>query len=80
MKKTRLDKAFAKFIRGGAERVTPKAFFDVLADVEKRRVEKTIELKARVVGGKLQFAPSPDVSVDGNEIVLGNQRLVVRLR
>ena len=33
----------------------------------------------RLVGGQLQFEPSPDVPVQGNVLVIGNQRIVVRV-
>lgn len=79
MSKARFDKAFAEFIRRGEERITPKTFFQILAEIERERVQRTIELRAKIVEGKLQFEPSPEVSVHDNEIVLGNQRIVVKV-
>jgi hypothetical protein len=79
MSKPRFDKAFSKFIDGGEPRLTTKTFFEVLAEIESRRIERTIDLEAKVVGGQLRFEPSSEISVHENEIVLGNQRLVVRL-
>jgi hypothetical protein len=79
MSKARFDKAFAEFIRRGEEKITPKTFFQILAEIERERVQRTIELRARIVEGKLQFEPSPEVSVHDNEIVLGNQRIVVNV-
>ena len=79
MSKERFDKAFAKFIRRGEERITPRNFFETLAEIERERVQKTIELQARIVGSQLEFAPSTELYVNGNEIVLGNQRIVVKV-
>lgn len=79
MSKSRFDKAFSGFIRRGEEKVTPKTFFQALAEIERERVQRTIELRAKIVKGKLQFEPSPEVSVHDNEIVLGNQRIVVKV-
>lgn len=79
MTKARFDRAFAVYIRAGEEKISPRTFFHTLAEIEQERVEKTIELQASIVGGRLQFAPSPDVSVNGNEIVLGTQRIVVKV-
>jgi hypothetical protein len=79
MSKARFDKAFGQFIRRPEERMTPKTFFQVLAEIERERGRKTIELQARLIGGELEFQPSPDVTVHGNEIVVGNQRIVVRV-
>ena len=79
MSKTRFDDAFAGFIRRGEEKITPKLFFQVLADIERERVQKTIELQAKIIEGELQFEPSPEISVHDNEIVWDNQRIVVRV-
>jgi len=79
MSKSRFDKAFAEFIRRDEEKITPKTFFQVLAEIERERVQRTIELQAKIVEGKLQFEPSPEISVHNNQIVLGNQRIVVNM-
>ncbi|UCE06193.1 MAG: hypothetical protein JSW07_21860 [bacterium] len=79
MNKDRFDKAFKKFIRSGEEKITPLTFFQILATIEQERVKKTIELKARIIEGKLHFEPSPDISVKNNETVLGNQRIIVNM-
>ena len=79
MSKTRFDKAFAEFIQRGEERITPRTFFQVLMEIERERVQRTIELQAKIVEGQLQFEPSPEVSVHDNEIVLGSQRIVVKI-
>lgn len=79
MSKQRFDKAFAKFIQQDPEKITPPTFFQTLAEIERARATKTIELHAKIVAGQLQFTPSPDVSVHGNEIVLGQQRIVVQM-
>jgi hypothetical protein len=79
MSKSRFDKAFATFIRRGEEKINPKTFFQVLAEIERERVQKTIELHAKIVEGKLRFEASPEIYVHDNEIVLGSQRIVVRM-
>ncbi len=79
MSKKRFDQAFAKFIRRNEEKITPQTFFQVLVEIERERAQKTIELEARIVEGQLQFAPSPEISVHGNEILLGQQRIVVHV-
>jgi hypothetical protein len=77
--KARFDKAFEQFINRGEEKVTPRAFFEILKEIEQERAQRTIELRAKVVRGRLQFEPSPDVSVRANEIFVGNQRIVVHV-
>lgn len=79
MSKKRFDKAFAKYIRQGEERIKPQTFFQVLAEIEREREQTTIELQADIVDGQLRFAPSPDLSVRANEIVVGKQRIIVHV-
>jgi hypothetical protein len=79
MNKSRFDKAFASFIRRGEEKITPKTFFQVLAEIEQERVQKTIELRVKIIKGKLRFEASPEIYVHDDAIVLGNQRIVVRM-
>mgnify|MGYP002784180346 CR=1 FL=1 len=79
MNKARFDRAFQSFINNDDEQVTANTFFETLAEIERERAEKVIELQAHLVGDQLEFIPSPDVAVNGNEIVLGNQRIVVRM-
>lgn len=79
MSKARFDRAFAAFIRRREEKVSAKTFFQVLAEIEKERTEKTIELRAKVVGKTLRFEPSAELCVHENEILVGGQRIVVRV-
>jgi hypothetical protein len=79
MSKARFDKAFTAFIRRSEEKILPQTFFQVLAEIERERTDKVIELRARVVGGKLKFAPSAEVSVQDDVIVIGNQRIIVKV-
>jgi hypothetical protein len=79
MNKARFDKAFGRFIRSEEAHITPKTFYEVLAESERNRILHTIELNATIVEGKLQFEPSSEISVHDNEIVLGNHRIVVRV-
>ena len=79
MSKQQFDKAFAKFIGQRGEKITPPTFFQVLAEIERERTQKTIDLQAAIVDGQLRFAPSPELSVHANEIWLGNQRIVVHV-
>lgn len=79
MSKKRFDQAFAKFIQQSDERITPPTFFETLAEIERARTPKTIDLQAAIVDGQLRFAPSPELSVRANEIWLGNQCIVVHV-
>jgi hypothetical protein len=77
--KQTIDKIFGSFIRLGEPTVAPKTFFQILEEIEQERGRRTIELKAKVVRGKLQFEPSSELTVKDNEILVGTQRIVVRV-
>ena len=79
MSKARFDKAFAAFIRRGEDKITPTTFFQLLKEIEQERVQQTIELRAKIVEGQLQFESSPDLYVHHNEIIVGRQRIVVKV-
>jgi hypothetical protein len=52
MNKSRFDKAFAGFIQHGEEKMKSKTFFQVLAEIEQERAQKTIELHAKLASKK----------------------------
>jgi len=79
MDKERFDKAFEHFIKEGDEKITPQTFFEVLADIEKERAQRAIELRAVIDNGELKFLPTEEISVHDNEIVLGNQRIKIKI-
>lgn len=79
MSKKRFDQAFTKFLQGGGEKISPKTFFEVLEHIERDRIQRTIKLQAKIVGEEIQFEPSPEVSVHGNEIWLDDRRIVVEV-
>ena len=80
MDKARFDQAFEHFIEQGDEKMTPKTFFKVLADIEKERAQRTIELRAFIDDNRqLKFLPTEEISVHGNEIILGNERILVKI-
>ena len=81
MDKERFDKAFEYFIEEGDEKITPKTFFEVLADIEKERTQGTIKLRAFIDNGELKFLPTEaeEISVHDNEIILGNQRIQIKI-
>lgn len=59
------------------------SFFELLFARAAQRVQNTLEIEGRIVDGQLVFALPPmaerDLYVQGNQIVIGGQRIVVRL-
>jgi len=62
------------------DKVTPQAFGEALWALQEQKAEKVIELTAEVVEGSLHFEPTQVIPVNGNEIILGNTRVRVKLK
>lgn len=73
------DEILNNFIQREDDQITPSKFFDILEEISEAKVKRTIELKAKLVEGKLFFEPTPEVVVKGNEILFGSNRIVVSL-
>ena len=73
------DEILNNFIEREDDQITPSKFFDILEEISDARVKRTIELKAKLVEGKLEFEPTSEVVVKGNEILFGSNRIVVNL-
>lgn len=60
------------------------SFFDLLFARVAQRAQKTLEIEGRIVDGQLVFAALPkmagaNLQVQDNQIVIGEQRIVVKL-
>jgi len=62
------------------DKVTPQAFGEALWALQEQKAEKVIELTAEVVEGSLHFEPTEALPVNGNEIILGDTRVRVKLK
>jgi len=79
MQKLRFDKAFVKFIHSDVDKIKPSTFFQIIKEIERERVDRTIELRAKVMQGNLYFEPSPEICVHENVIIIDNLKIVVKL-
>lgn len=65
------------------EAMPASTFFALLFEKMAQRVKKTVEVEGRIVNGQLMLSlPNQDVAgfyVQNNQIVLGEQRIVVKL-
>ena len=63
--------------------IPASSFFELLFNQVAQRVTDTFELEGRIVDGKLVFElpqiPLPNVFIQDNQILIGNQRIVVNL-
>lgn len=62
------------------DKVTPKAFGEALWALQEQKAEKVIELTVEVVGETLRFEPTEALPINGNEIILGNTRVRIKLK
>ena len=60
--------------------MTVKEFFDVLAEMEEADETDIVELTAHIEEGQLVLEQPAPVPVVGNEIRLGDKRIVINLR
>lgn len=67
-----------------ADEMPASTFFELLFEQVARRVEETVEVEGDIVGDQLLLrvpaGVETAVQVRGNEILVGNQRIVVRLK
>lgn len=61
------------------DRLTVAQFFDVLAAMEEDEPRETIELRATVKEGQLTFLEPAPLPAHGNEIRVGDKRVVIKL-
>ena len=62
------------------DEMTVSEFFDVLAEMEEADEAEVMELTAHIEGGQLVLEQPAPVPVVGNEIRLGDKRIVIKLR
>jgi len=52
-------------------------FMDTLWEMNSKNINNVIELTARIVNDHIQIEAPDGVAVRGNEVILGNQRIVI---
>ena len=54
------------------------AFMDMLWALQAERTDEVIEISAKLVDGDLCIETSSELPVRGNELILGNKRIVIK--
>jgi hypothetical protein len=62
------------------DQITPHAFGEALWALQEQKTEKVIELTAEVVGESLRFEFTEALPVNGNEIILGDTHVKIKLK
>jgi hypothetical protein len=74
-----LDKKFEAYLSRDDDALMGNQFFEVLAEIERRRAQETIEVALRVVNGQAEFVPSDQARAEGNTLWVGDKRVVVKV-
>ena len=73
------DELIATFGSPGFHDLAPDAFFTALAAIDEEQPRETLELTATIIDGQLNFLEPAPLHAHGNEIQLGDKRLVIKL-
>jgi len=74
-----LDERFAAYLTRDDDALTGSQFFEILAEIERRRAPETIEVTLRLINRQAQFEPSDKIRTQGNVLWVGDKRIVVRV-
>jgi hypothetical protein len=72
-----LDTRFEAYLARDEDALTGSRFFEILAEIERRRSLETVEVRLRVINGQVHFESSAKVHAQGNELWVGDKRVVV---
>jgi hypothetical protein len=73
------DEKFEAYLARDDDAHTGSRFFELMAEIERRRAQEPIEVTLRVVNGKAQFEPSDQARAEGNTLWVGDKRVVVKV-
>jgi len=74
-----LDGDFEAYLSRDDDAIAGGQFFEILAEIERRRAREPLEVTLRVVNGQAQFDPSSQARAEGNSLWVGDQRVIVKL-
>ena len=74
-----LDGQFEAYLARDDDTLVGSQFFELLAEIERRREHEAIEVTLRVVNGQAQFEPSSQARAEGNTLWVGDKRVVVKV-
>jgi hypothetical protein len=56
-----------------------RQFFELLAEIERRRAHETMEVTVRLINGQVEFQPANGIHAHGNELWVDDKRVVVKM-
>jgi hypothetical protein len=72
-----LNEKFEAYLTRDDDALMGSQFFEVLAEIERRRAQETIKVTLHIVNGQAQFEPSDKIRAQGNELWVSDKRIVV---
>ena len=74
------DDLIENFINRGDDRIELSTFLEAMAEIEKEKTPRIVELSGEFANGEVIFdTPSP-LTVQDNEIIVGDEKIVLKLR
>jgi hypothetical protein len=74
-----LDEKFEAYLARDDDALVGSRFYEILTEIEQRRPQETVEVTLRVIDGQAHFEPSESVRTFGNELWIGDKRVVVKV-
>lgn len=74
-----LEERFAAYLIRDDDALTGSQLFEILAEIERRRVQETIEVTLRLINRQAQCELSDKIRTQGNVLWVGDKRIVVRV-
>jgi len=69
-----------EFITREDDRIEPSTFLKAVAELERRRAAREVELTGRVVNGEIIFDTPAPLPVETNTLYVGDTKVTLRLR
>lgn len=74
-----LDDRFEAYLTRDDDALTGRQFFELLAEIERRRAQETMEVTVRLINGQVEFQPANGIHAQGNELWIDDKRVVVKV-
>jgi hypothetical protein len=71
------DNVLGQIGRRNADMLGLSAFMETVWDIRSKRAASTIELTAKLVDDRIELKAPEGIPVKGNEIIVGNHRIIV---
>jgi hypothetical protein len=74
-----LDGQFEAYLARDDDMFVGSQFFELMAEIERRRAHEAIEVTLRVVNGQAQLEASGEARAEGNTLWVGDKRVIVKV-